>query len=219
MIRVAVVDDQPLIRSALRALLDDAEGIDVVAEADDGYGAVDVARRERPDVMVMDVRMPGIDGLEATRRIRAEHPDVQVIVLTTYDLDDYVFRAIRAGAAGFFLKDGDADELIRGVHAVHSGDALMDPAALRTLLDEFAAAPRPDPEASATVARLTDRERDVLRLLAQGLANAEIAETLVVSIGTVKTHVSSLLAKLGARDRTQAVVTAYRSGLAPDRSR
>jgi DNA-binding NarL/FixJ family response regulator len=212
-IRIAVVDDQPLIRSALRALLDSADGIAVVAEAGDGFEAVVIAARERPDVMVMDVRMPGLDGLEATARIRRDHPDVQVIVLTTYDLDEYVFRAIRAGAAGFFLKDGDADELIRGVRAVHTGDALMAPAALRTLMDEFAAAPQPDPLYAEAVEHLTERERDVLRLLAEGLANAEIAERLFVSVGTVKTHVSSVLAKVGVRDRTQAVVAAYRSGL------
>jgi DNA-binding NarL/FixJ family response regulator len=212
-IRVAVVDDQPLIRTALRALLDQADGITVIGEASDGLAAVDLAASQRPDVMVMDVRMPGLDGLDATARIRTSQPNVQVIVLTTYELDDYVFRAIRAGAAGFFLKDGDADQLIRGVRAVHNGDALMAPAALRRLLNEFATSPTPDESAAAAVARLTDRERDVLHLLAQGLANADIAESLCVSIGTVKTHVSSLLAKLGVRDRTQAVVTAYRSGM------
>jgi len=212
-IRVAVVDDQPLIRAALRALLDQADGITVIGEASDGQAAVDLARRKRPDVMVIDVRMPGLDGLEATARIRADQPDVQVIVLTTYELDDYVFGAIRAGASGFFLKDGDADELIRGVRAVHNGTALMAPGALRSLLSEFATAARPDEPSVAAVARLTERERDVLQLLAEGLANADIAESLCLSVGTVKTHVSSLLAKLGVRDRTQAVITAYRSGM------
>lgn len=214
MTRVIVVDDQPLIRTALCALLEETESIDVVGEAGDGEAAVALARRERPDVVLMDVRMPVLDGLAATRRIRDEIPGTQVIVLTTYDLDDYVFEAIRAGAAGFFLKDGDAEDLIRGIEAVRSGDALMAPSALRRLIGEFAAVPQPDQAAAEAIARLTDREREVLRLLAAGLANAEISERLFVGVGTVKTHVSSLLAKLGVRDRTQAVVVAYRGGLA-----
>jgi DNA-binding NarL/FixJ family response regulator len=213
MIRVVIVDDQPMIRSALRALVEGEPDIEVVAEAGDGEEAVAVATRHLPDVVVMDVRMPILDGLEATRRIRTELPEVQVIVLTTYDLDDYVFGAIRAGAAGFFLKDGDAEDLIRGIRAVHSGEALMSPASLRKLIAEFAAAPQPDGAAAAAVAGLTEREREVLRLISQGMANADIAETLFVSVGTVKSHVSSVLAKLRVRDRTQAVVLAYQAGL------
>jgi DNA-binding NarL/FixJ family response regulator len=215
MTRVLVVDDQPLIRSAMRALLEDVEHIEVVGEAGDGRTAIEETRRTNPDVVLMDVRMPVLDGLAATRRIREELPATQVIVLTTYDLDDYVFEAIRAGAAGFFLKDGDADDLVRGIRAVASGEALMAPSSLRRLLGEFAAAPTADPEAAAAIGRLTDREREVLRLLAAGLANAEIADRLYLGVGTVKTHVSSVLAKLGVRDRTQAVVVAYQGGLAP----
>jgi DNA-binding NarL/FixJ family response regulator len=213
MIRVAVIDDQPLIRSALRALLDSTDGMTVVAEGADGQQALQIAARDRPDVVVMDVRMPRLDGLQATAQIRDLNPEVQIIVLTTYELDDYVFRAVRAGAAGFFLKDGDADDLIRGIRAVHSGEALMAPTALRTLLNQFATAPRPDEDAALAVASLTDREHDVLRLLAEGQSNTDIAETLFIGLGTVKTHVSSILAKLDVRDRTQAVVTAYRSGM------
>lgn len=213
-IKVLLVDDQELIRTALRALLDGAEGIKVVAEAADGQAATEAARRYRPDVVVMDIRMPVLDGLEATKQIREELPSVQVIVLTTYDLDDYVFRAVRAGAAGFFIKDGDAEDLIRGVRAAHSGAALMAPSSLRRLIAEFAVAPQPNPIAADAVARLTEREQEILQLLAQGLANVDIAERLVISVGTVKTHVSSVLAKLGVRDRTQAVVLAYQSGLA-----
>ncbi len=213
-IKVLLVDDQDLIRSALRALLDGAEGVEVVAEAADGQAAVAAAARHRPDVVVMDIRMPVLDGLEATKQIRGALPSVQVIVLTTYDLDDYVFRAVRAGAAGFFLKDGDAEDLIRGVRAVHSGAALMAPSSLRRLIAEFAIAPQADPGAADAVARLTEREQGILQLLALGLSNVDIAERLVISVGTVKTHVSSVLAKLGVRDRTQAVVVAYQSGLA-----
>lgn len=213
MIRVVIADDQPMIRSALRALVEGASGIQVVAEAGNGSEALAVAALHLPDVVVMDVRMPVMNGLEATRRIRTELPDVQVIVLTTYDLDDYVFSAIRAGAAGFFLKDGDAEDLIRGIRAVHSGEALMSPASLRKLIAEFAATPQSDATAAAAVAALTARESEVLRLLSQGLSNADIADVLFVSVGTVKTHVSSLLAKLGVRDRTQAVVIAYQAGL------
>ena len=213
MIRVIVVDDQPLIRTALRALLDRADDIEVVAEAGDGESAVSAAQKFVPDLVLMDIRMPVLDGLEATRLIRRNQPGVRVIVLTTYDLDDYVFQAIRAGAAGFFLKDGDAEDLIRGIHAVNAGDALMSPVALRKLLAEFAAAPKPDEQAVLAIARLTDRERDILKLLARGKTNTDIAEDLVISVGTVKTHVSSVLAKLRVHDRTQAVVMAYQAGL------
>ena len=212
MTTVVVVDDQPLIRSSLRALLDDAEGITVVGEAGDGEEAVRAVGRHRPDVVVMDVRMPRMDGLEATKVIRRDHPGTAVVVLTTYDVDEYVFRAVRAGASGFLLKDGDADELVRGVRAAGSGESVVAPQSLRVLLDEFARAPEPAPDAVALVDRLSAREREVLTLMAQGLSNDEISGRLHLSVATVKTHVGAVLAKTGSRDRTQAVVTAYRAG-------
>ncbi len=212
MTRVVVADDQPLIRSALRALLEQA-GIDVVADVGDGAAAVAAVERTRPDVVLMDIRMPVLDGIAATGQVRERFPDTAVVVLTTFDLDAYVFAAVRAGACGFLLKDGDADDLVRGVRAAESGEALMAPSALRRLLDEFAAGPQPSPDAAAAVARLTAREAEVLRLVASGLSNAEVANHLCLSEGTCKTHVSSILAKLGVRDRVQAVVVAYDSGL------
>lgn len=212
-ISVVIADDQPLIRSALRALIEEMDDITVVGEAADGTAAVAAARRLRPDIVLMDIRMPGADGLGATETIRDEIPDTQVIVLTTYHLDEYVFRAVRAGAAGFLLKDGDADELVRAVRVTARGEALMTPAALRTLLDQFAATPHPDTEVAARLATLTEREREVLRRMADGDSNAEIATSMYLGVATVKTHVSSILTKLGARDRTQAVVHAYRAGL------
>lgn len=213
MTTVVVADDQSLIRSSLRALLDDAEDIEVVGEAGDGEEAVRVVGRHRPDVVVMDVRMPRMDGLEATRVIRRDHPGTAVVVLTTYDLDEYVFSAVRAGAAGFLLKDGDADELVRGIRAAASGESVVAPQSLRVLLDEFARAPQPEPGAVARVDRLSARELEVLTLMAEGLTNDEVSARLHLSVATVKTHVGSVLAKTGSRDRTQAVVTAYRAGL------
>lgn len=217
MTTVVVVDDQPLIRASLRALLDDVEDIAVVAEAGDGEEAVRAVGRHRPDVVVMDVRMPRMDGLEATKVIRRDHPGTAVVVLTTYDLDEYVFRAVRAGAAGFLLKGGDADELVRGVRAAVTGDSVVAPQSLRVLLDEFARSPEPAPDAVARVERLSAREREVLTLMADGLSNDEISGRLHLSVATVKTHVGAVLAKTGSRDRTQAVVTAYRAGVAPGR--
>lgn len=214
MIRVVLADDQALIRTAIRSLLVSAGDIDVVAEAADGQEAVAAARRHRPDVVVMDVRMPHLNGIEATRRIRTDHPEVAVIVLTTFDMDQYVFQAVRAGAAGFFLKDGDAEPLLDGIRVAASGQAVMDPSALRRLFEEFARTAEPPPEVTRALSALTDRERDVLRSMADGMTNAEIAEHLVVSPATVKTHVGSILAKLRVRDRTQAVVLAWRGGLA-----
>lgn len=215
MISVVVADDQSLIRSSLRALLEDAEDIEVVAEAGDGAEAVRAVARHRPDVVVMDVRMPRVDGLEATRVIRRDHPGTAVVVLTTFDLDEYVFNAVRAGASGFLLKDGDADELVRGIRAAVSGEAVVAPPSLRVLLEEFARVPQPAAEDVDRVARLSAREREVLGLMALGLSNDEIAGRLHLSVATVKTHVGAVLTKTGARDRTQAVVAAYRAGTVP----
>jgi DNA-binding NarL/FixJ family response regulator len=214
-IRVVVADDQAMIRGALRTLIESAEDLEVVAVAEDGEAAVAAARAHRPDVVVVDVRMPRMDGIEATRRIRELLQGVAVIVLTTYDLDEYVFQAVRAGAVGFLLKDGDADELIRGIRAAAAGEVLMAPQALRSLLCEFARTPQPDALAVAAVDRLSGREREVLCHMADGRSNDDIARTMFLSVATVKTHVGSVLTKLGVRDRTQAVVTAYRAGLVP----
>lgn len=214
-IRLVIADDQALIRAALRALLESAPDIEVVGEAADGRAVLEMARRLKPDVVLMDVRMPVMDGLDATQQIRKELPSTQVIVLTTYHLDAYVVRAVRVGAAGFLLKDGEAEDLVRGIRAAHAGDALMSPAALRTLLDAFADSPGPDQSAATLVAGLSERERDILRLVATGASNADIAAQLFVSVATVKSHVSHMLSKLSVRDRTQAVVLAHRAGLSP----
>ena len=214
MIRVVLADDQALIRRAIRSLLESSGEIEVVAEAADGREAVAAARRHRPDVVVMDVRMPHLNGIEATRQIRSESEQVAVIVLTTFDMDQYVFSAVRAGAAGFFLKDGDAEPLLEGIRVAASGQAVMDPGALRRLFDEFSRTPQPADGAVRALGALTERELDVLRAMAEGLTNADIAARLVVSPATVKTHVGSILAKLDVRDRTQAVVLAWRGGLA-----
>lgn len=201
------------------ALLTATSDIQVVAEAGDGLAALEATRRQRPDVVLMDIRMPRLDGLAATRSIKEELPHVAVVVLTTFDLDDYVFQAVRAGASGFLLKDGDADELVRAIHTAAQGDALISPKALRRLLDEFMRGPVPDVGLSARVAALTPREREVLSLAAAGLSNSEIAVRLFITEATVKTHIGSILGKLPARDRVQAVIAAYASGLvSPDGS-
>jgi DNA-binding NarL/FixJ family response regulator len=214
MIRVLVADDQPMIRSALSALIAAAPDIDVVGEAADGRAAVDAARRLVPDVVLMDVRMPNMNGLTATACIRAEQPQIAVLVLTTYELDEYVFEAIRSGASGLLLKDGDADELVRAIRSCANGDAVMAPGPLRRLLDEFARHPRPDPTAAALIDTLTPRELEVLGHITAGLSNEQIAHALIVSKATVKSHVGAVLTKLGARDRTQATVIAHRAGMA-----
>jgi DNA-binding NarL/FixJ family response regulator len=213
-IRVVLADDQALVRAGFRALLAAETGVEVVAEASDGAEAVALARRERPDVVLMDVRMPGTDGLEATRRIGAD-PDlagVRVVILTTFELDEYVFEAIRAGASGFLVKDTEPAELLRAVRAVAAGEALLSPGVTRRLIEHFAAQPRPAGDLPALDA-LTAREREVLSLVAGGLTNEEIAERLVLSPLTAKTHVSRIMTKIGARDRAQLVVAAYESGL------
>ncbi|RAG80621.1 DNA-binding response regulator [Streptacidiphilus pinicola] len=214
MIRVLLADDQQLVRAGFRALLDAQSDITVVAEADDGVQAVARARELVPDVVLMDIRMPELDGLAATRRICSDPAlaDVKVVVLTTFELDEYVFEALRAGAAGFLVKDTEPTELLRAVRAAHAGDGLLSPGVTRRLIAEFAARSK-EPEQPAALARLTDREREVLALVGLGLTNEEIAGRLVVSPLTAKTHVSRTMVKLGARDRAQLVVLAYESGL------
>jgi DNA-binding NarL/FixJ family response regulator len=214
MIRVLLADDQDLVRAGFRALLDAQDDIEVVGEAADGDEAVRLARRERPDVVLMDIRMPGTDGLVATRIIAADErlAGVRIVILTTFELDEYVFEAIRVGASGFLVKNTKPVELLRAVRAVAAGDALLSPSVTRRLIREFAARTRDAPRTPALDA-LTDREREVMALVAEGLNNDEIAERLYVSPLTAKTHVSRAMVKLGARDRIQLVVFAYESGL------
>lgn len=211
MIRVLIADDQAMVRSGLRLILETEDDIVVVAEADNGEEAVRLAGRERPDVVLMDVRMPVMDGLEATRQVTTRHPGTRVIVLTTFDLDDYVYGALRAGASGFLLKDAEGDQLVEAIRVIASGDAIIAPSVTRRLIAEFAERPQAGPVTG--LEELTDRELDVIRLVARGLSNSEIAEDLYVSETTVKTHVSHILSKLQLRDRVQAVVFAYESGL------
>jgi DNA-binding NarL/FixJ family response regulator len=214
-IRVLVADDQTLVRAGFRVLVESAPDLEVVGEAGDGVEAVELARRELPDVVLMDIRMPVMDGLEATRRTvaldRAE--GIRVLVLTTFDLDEYAYEALRAGASGFLLKDTPPADLLAAIRVVAAGDALLAPSVTRRLIAEFARRPEPSAVTPAALAALTDREREVLALVARGLSNAEIAELLVVSGATAKTHVSRVLAKLGARDRAQLVMLAYETGL------
>ncbi|MFG2632612.1 response regulator [Streptomyces sp. NPDC048362] len=214
MIRVLLADDQSLVRAGFRALLDAQPDIEVVGEAADGEEALRLGRELGPDVVLMDIRMPLLDGLAATRRLlgEAEPNDVRVIMLTTFELDEYVFEAIRAGASGFLVKDTEPDELLRAVRAVVAGDALLSPGVTRRLIAEFAARSK-EPAAADALVRLTEREREVMALVGIGLSNEEIARRLVVSPLTAKTHVSRTMVKLGARDRAQLVVLAYESGL------
>jgi DNA-binding NarL/FixJ family response regulator len=210
--RVLIADDQALVRAGFHKLLETA-GIDVVGEAADGREAVDMARALRPSIVLMDIRMPRLDGIEATRLLTADAEGIRVLILTTFGLDDYVYEALRAGASGFMLKDAPPEELLAAIEVVARGDALIAPAVTRTVIEEFV---RRAPAASApapVLDGLTEREREVLELLARGMSNAEIAERLVVSAGTVKTHVAHVLGKLGLRDRVQAVILAYESGL------
>jgi len=217
-IRVLLADDQALIRAGFHVLIDAADDLQVVGEAIDGAQAVDLARRERADVVLMDIRMPGVDGLEATRRISADDDlaGVKVIILTTFESDEYVYQAIRAGASGFLVKDTEPADLIQAVRVVARGDALLSPSVTRRLITDLASRPeRPPPSGSLgrALAGLTDREREVLALVAEGLSNDEIAARLFLSPLTSKTHVSRIMTKLGARDRAQLVVIAYESGL------
>ncbi len=214
MIRVVLADDQALVRAGFRALLDAQPDIEVVAEAADGEEAVRMTKDLRPDVVLMDIRMPDVDGLQATRRIAAEADlrDVRVVILTTFDLDEYLFEALRVGASGFLLKDTEPVDLIRGVREAARGEALLSPVVTRRLIEEFAARAR-TPIAAPRMDELTDREREVVKLVAAGLSNEEIAARLFVSPATAKTHVSRAMGKLDARDRAQLVVFAYESGL------
>ncbi|MET9562057.1 MULTISPECIES: response regulator [Streptomyces] len=214
MIRVLLADDQSLVRAGFKALLDAQLDIEVVGEAADGAQALRAVRRLRPDVVLMDIRMPVLDGLAATRRI-TEAPDladIRIVMLTTFELDEYVFEAIRSGASGFLVKDTEPEELLRAVRAVVDGDALLSPGVTRRLIVEFAARSK-EPAAADVLAGLTEREREVMALVGIGLSNDEIARRLVVSPLTAKTHVSRTMVKLGARDRAQLVVLAYESGL------
>jgi DNA-binding NarL/FixJ family response regulator len=208
---VVVVDDQELVRSGFRLILERA-GVEVIGEAADGLEALDVVRKRLPDVVLMDVRMPRLDGIEATRRLVSELPDLKVLALTTFDLDEYVYAAVRAGASGFLLKDVSPDGLVHAVRAVARGDTMLAPALTRRLLDRFAAGPAPG-ALPAGLADLTERELEVLRLVARGEPNAGIAAELFLSEATVKTYVSRLLTKLRLRDRVQLAVLAYENGL------
>jgi DNA-binding NarL/FixJ family response regulator len=215
MIRVLVADDQALVRGSFRLLVDTAPDLEVVGEAATGAEAVEIAAREKPDVLLMDIRMPEMDGIEATRQITGSGPtaDVRVLILTTFDLDEYVYAALRAGASGFLLKDTPPADLLAAIRVIAAGDALLAPAITRRLIAEFARRPEPGRQPAATLDSVTDREREVLTLIARGLSNAEIARALHVTMATAKTHVGRLLAKLGARDRAQLVIVAYETGL------
>ncbi len=216
MIRVAVADDQALVRGGFAVLLRTAPDLEVVGEAADGREALQLAVRERPDVVLMDIRMPEMDGVEATRRICSDErlASTRVLILTTFDHDEYVFAALRAGASGFLLKDTLPDDLLAAVRVVAAGEALLSPRITSTVIAEFAKIPEAGARVDdAALAFLTEREREVLTLIGQGLSNREIAETLVIGAATTKTHVSRILSKLNARDRAQLVVTAYETGL------
>jgi DNA-binding NarL/FixJ family response regulator len=217
-IRVLICDDQALVRGGFRAILGTTPEIEVVGEAENGTEAVALAERRRPDVILMDIRMPVLDGVEATRQLAAKGSPARILVLTTFDLDEYVHAAIRAGASGFLLKDVTPAQLVHAIRVVAAGDALLAPSVTRRLLERFATTLPVGDHSSEALAQLTAREAEVLRLLAAGLSNAEIATELVVSEATVKTHVSSMLRKLGLRDRVQAVILAYETGLVRLRS-
>jgi DNA-binding NarL/FixJ family response regulator len=212
-IRILVVDDQRLVRTGLRVILDDEPDFEVVGEAGDGAEAVDLAADLLPDVVLMDIRMPGVDGLAATRQILSR-TTTRVVILTTFDADEYVYEALRSGASGFLLKDAEAGQLVGCVRAAANGDAVIDPSVTRRLLDRFATAARPASAAPAELASLTAREQDVLRLVCRGLTNTEIAGELFIEETTVKTHIGRILTKLGVRDRVQAVILGYQTGFA-----
>jgi DNA-binding NarL/FixJ family response regulator len=214
-IRVLVADDQALVRGSFRLLVDTDPGLQVIGEAATGAEAVQIATREKPDVLLMDIRMPVMDGIAATRQITGspQTAGVRVLILTTFDLDDYVYAALRAGASGFLLKDTPPADLLAAIRVIAAGDALLAPAITRRLIAEFARRPQPGQRPASTLEDVTEREREVLTLIGRGLSNAEIAQALHITMATTKTHVSRLLAKLGARDRAQLVITAYETGL------
>ena len=210
-IRVLVADDQSMVRAGFRMLLADEQDIEVVAEAENGREAIEKSARFNPSVILMDIRMPELDGLEATRRILAEDDNARVLILTTFDLDEYVYEALSAGASGFVLKDDSPEQLLAAIRTVAAGDALISPTITKKVIKQFARLPRPDPPKELD--ELSERERDVFRLMARGLSNGEIGQELYISETTVKTHVTHVLQKLGLRDRVQAVVLAYRTGV------
>ncbi|WP_433345505.1 response regulator [Microtetraspora malaysiensis] len=211
-IRVVLADDQPLIRAGLRMVIDTAPDVEVAGEAGTGAQAVQLTRQLHPDVVVMDIRMPGMDGIEATQTITAESPDTRVIMLTTFDDDDNVYASLRAGASGFLVKDMALEDILSAVHVVAAGDALIAPSVTRRLIEDFTRRPAPAPQ-PRRLTSVTEREHEVLTLVGRGLSNAEIATRLYISPGTAKAHVASLLTKLGARDRVQLVIAAYDAGL------
>ena len=217
-IRVLIADDQALVRSGFRMILEARDDLEVVGEAENGAQALELAQTLAPDVVLMDVRMPAMDGVEATRRLLEAGSSARVIILTTFDLDEYVFEALRAGASGFLLKDTEPAELLQAVRIVAGGEALLAPSVTRRLIEEFATRPDPHRTPPAALEVLTEREREVLSLVARGLSNGEIAMELFISPATAKTHVSRVMMKLGARDRAQLVVTAYETGLVSPRS-
>jgi len=217
MIRVLIADDQALVRAGFRVLIDSAEDLESVGEAADGAEAVALTAELQPDVVLMDIRMPGMDGLAATRHIVSAHEGPRVLILTTFDIDEYVFEALRSGASGFLLKDTDPAELLQAVRIVASGEALLAPSVTRRLIEEFATRPDPHRTPPEALDALTEREREVLGLVARGLSNHEIATELFISPATAKTHVSRIMSKLAARDRAQLVVTAYETGLVSPR--
>jgi len=212
-IRVVIADDQALVRSGFRLIVEGRQDLEVVGEAEDGAQAVALVEELEPDVILLDIRMPNIDGIEATKRIVASGSRTRILVLTTFDLDEYVYGAVRAGASGFLLKDVRPGELVDAIRVVANGNALLGPTAIERLLTRFSAPTDSPPAETIAVGSLTDREAEILQLLANGLSNAEIAARLVVSETTVKTHVSNLLRKLGVRDRVQAVIAAYDAGV------
>jgi DNA-binding NarL/FixJ family response regulator len=218
-IRVAIVDDDALIREGLRMIVEQAGDLEVVATAADGEEALRVAREHRPDVMLMDVRMPILDGIEATRQITETEGAPRVIILTTFELDEYVFEALRAGASGFLLKRTEPEQLVSAIRVVAGGEALLSPSVTKRLIEEFTRRPQratsPESSSADRLTVLTEREREVLLLIARGLSNQELAEQLFIADNTVKTHVKRIFTKLGARDRAQAIVIAYESGLVP----
>jgi len=213
-LRILICDDQALVRAGFRKLLEARPGVEVVGEAEDGAQAVDLARRRSPDVVLMDIRMPGVDGIEATRRIvAASDGAIRVLMLTTFGNDAYVFESLRAGASGFLLKDAAPEDLLAAIDTVARGDALLAPAVTRAVVEAFVSSSTTRPELASALGELTTREREVLALIAQGRSNAELAEALVITEATVKSHVGHILVKIGARDRVQAVIFAYESGL------